>query len=62
MDKLIPELLSLSGATGTSTTRKLTSSEAVVDASPPKGTMYTYPQSFRAYKGLIAAQYSGMDE
>jgi len=61
MDKLIPELLSLSGATGTSTTRKLTSSEAVVDASPPKGTMYTYPQSFRAYKGLIAAQYSGAE-
>merc|ERR1711963_481839 len=25
------------------------------------GTLYTYPNSFRAYKALIAAQYSGAD-
>jgi len=62
MDTLIPELLKMRGtaaATSTTAATKRTIPDATDDAPPPKGTMYTYPQSFRAYKGLIAAQYSG---
>lgn len=61
MDQLILELLSFRGSTDSSAAVKRSSSDAVVDSPPPKGTMYTYPQSFRAYKGLIAAQYSGAE-
>ena len=73
MDTIIPELLKMRGTAAMTSTTAATTSTTVAataakrtiadandDAPPPKGTMYTYPQSFRAYKGLIAAQYSGL--
>jgi len=61
MDQLIPELLRLRGTPSSSTTAKWSPAETADSSLPPKGTIYTYPQSFRAYKGLIAAQYSGAE-
>lgn len=29
------------------------------DTTPPSQTLYTYPENWRAFKALIAAQYSG---
>ena len=56
-DDIVAELMRLRDNTPVSTKRQAT--EVATEAPPPKGTMFTYPQSFRAYKGLIAAQYSG---
>jgi len=54
---IVAELMRLRDNAPVSTKRQAT--EVATEAPPPKGTMFTYPQSFRAYKGLIAAQYSG---
>lgn len=59
--QMTSELLSLRGVV---TPSPLEESPAVLstpgqDEKPIKGTIYTYPDSFRTFKGLIAAQYSG---
>merc|ERR1719192_1963358 len=64
MEKIVDELLALRGVSLTDpnpTSSSTSSPKTKTDDAPVKGTMYTYPQSFRAYKGLIAAQYSGAD-
>jgi len=64
MDNIVDELLALRGVSLTDpnpASSSTPSPKTQTEDAPIKGTMYTYPQSFRAYKGLIAAQYSGAD-
>jgi len=58
-DEIVSELLRLRGSAEATPSRSIAQTATDSDTAPPKGTMFTYPQSFRAYKGLIAAQYSG---